>query len=71
MPEADIILVIWVKLLVQAGKTNASGYVYLNEHIPYTDEMFATIFNRPIYSVRLALKTLESFKMIEISENNI
>lgn len=70
LPEADTILIIWVKLLAQAGKTNASGYIYLNEHIPYTDEMLATIFNRPIGTVRLALKTFEQFGMIEITEDH-
>ena len=70
MPDADTILVIWVKLLAQAGKTNATGYIYLSENIPYTDEMLATIFNRPIATVRLALKTFEQFGMIEINEDN-
>lgn len=68
MPDADTILVIWVKLLSQAGKTNASGYIYLNENIPYTDEMLATIFNRPLGTIRLALETFKSFGMIEIDE---
>jgi predicted phage replisome organizer len=70
LPEADTILIIWVKLLAQAGKTNASGYIYLNEHIPYTDEMLATIFNRPVGIVRLALRSFEQFGMIEINENH-
>lgn len=70
MPEADTILVIWVKLLAQAGRTNASGYIYLSENIPYTDEMLATIFNRPLNIVRLALQTFEQFGMIEINEEN-
>jgi predicted phage replisome organizer len=69
LPESDTILIIWVKLLAQAGKTNASGYIYLNEHIPYTDEMLATIFNRPINVVRLALKTFEQFGMIDVTED--
>jgi predicted phage replisome organizer len=70
LPEADTILIIWVKLLAQAGKTNASGYIYLNENIPFTDEMLATIFNRPIGTVRLALKTFQQFGMLEISEEH-
>lgn len=70
LPEPDTILIIWIKLLAQAGKTNATGYIYLNEHIPYTDEMLATIFNRPISTVRLALKTFEQFEMIEITKDN-
>ncbi|MFW5804705.1 MAG: phage replisome organizer N-terminal domain-containing protein, partial [bacterium] len=71
MPDADSILVIWIKLLVQAGKTNAKGYIFLNENIPYTDEMLATVFNRPLNTVRLALKTFEDFGMIEMNENGI
>lgn len=71
LPEADTILIIWVKLLAQAGKTNASGYIYLNENIPFTDEMLATIFNRPLNTVRLALKTFAQFEMIEISDNEM
>jgi predicted phage replisome organizer/uncharacterized phage protein (TIGR02220 family) len=70
MPEADTILIIWVKLLAQAGKTNASGYIYLNENIPYTDEMLATIFNRPLNIVRLALQTFKQFGMLEISDED-
>ncbi|KMM58273.1 replication protein [Bacillus glycinifermentans] len=70
MPEADTILIIWVKLLAQAGKTNASGYIYLSKNIPYTDEMLATIFNRPLPIVRMALQTFQRFGMIEIDEHN-
>jgi predicted phage replisome organizer len=70
LPESDTILILWIKLLAQAGKTNASGYIYLNEHIPYTDEMLSTIFNRPIGTVRLALKTFEQFGMIEINDDH-
>ena len=69
MPDADTILVIWVKLLAQAGKTNASGYIYLNENIPYTDETLSIIFNRPLSTIRLALKTFQDFGMLEVDED--
>src|SRR5690625_4123504 len=70
MPDADTILIIWIKLLAQAGKTNSSGYIFLNETIPYTDEMLATIFNRPVSTIRLALKTFEEMGMIGIDDNS-
>lgn len=70
MPERDTIHYVWMRLLVQAGKTNANGMIYLNEQIPYTEEMLSTLFNRPINSIRLALKTLESFNMISIQDDN-
>ncbi|PGS69053.1 replication protein [Bacillus cereus] len=70
LPEADTILIIWIKLLSLAGKTNATGGVYLNENIPYTDEMLATIFDRPLQTVRLALTTFEQYGMIDITNHN-
>lgn len=66
LPESDGIIVIWFKLLCLAGKNNNSGVFILNEKIPYTDEMFSTIFRRPINTVRLALKTFQDFGMIEV-----
>ena len=70
MPEADTLLIIWVKLLAQAGKTNASGYIFLSENVPYTDEMLAAIFSRPLGVVRMALDTFRQFGMIEINDQN-
>lgn len=69
MPDRDTLLVIWFKLLAMAGKTNDGGLVYVIKEIPTTDEMLATIFNRPINTVRLALKTFSEFGMIEINKH--
>ncbi len=71
MPEADGIIVIWFKLLCLAGKQNNSGVFMLNDKIAYTDEMLATIFRRPLNTVRLALETFRKFGMIEIIEDTI
>lgn len=70
MPEADGLIVIWFKLLCLAGKQNNSGVFQMGQ-MPYTDEMFATIFRRPLNTVRLALKTFERFRMIEIINNTV
>jgi predicted phage replisome organizer len=69
MPDNDAILIIWIKLLVQAGKSNEGGKLLLDKKIPYTDEMLGTIFNRPVNTVRLALKILRNFKMIDCSDD--
>lgn len=71
LPENDSILVIWFKLLCLAGKQNNGGVLLLNDKIAYTDEMLATIFRRPLNTVRLALQTFESFGMVEIINNTI
>lgn len=71
MPDSDTILVIWFKLLSLAGKTNDDGKIYLSQNISYTDEMLATVFSRPISTVRLALKTFQDFGMISIDDDNL
>lgn len=70
MPEADTIIVIWFKLLCLAGKQNNSGVFQMGQ-MPYTDEMFSTIFRRPLNTVRLALNTFEQFGMVEILNNTV
>lgn len=71
MPDGDSLLLIWVKLLCLAGNVNDGGYIYLTKEIPYTDEMLATQFNKPLPTIRLALKTFEQFGMIEVINNII
>lgn len=71
MPEKDSILIVWIKLLTLAGKINANGYIFLTENIPYTDEMLATVFNRPLNVVRMALEIFKKFKMIDYNDNDI
>lgn len=68
LPEADSILIIWIKLLTLAGKSNVSGYIFLTENIPYTDEMLAHKFRRPLSTVRLALETLKRLDMIYLDD---
>jgi len=70
MPEGDAILVIWLKLLTMAGKSNMSGLVCLNEYIPYTDEMLSIIMRKQISLIKLALQTFIDFGMVEITTEN-
>jgi predicted phage replisome organizer len=71
LPEGDAIIVVWVKLLCLAGLCNKNGMIYFTDEIPYTEEMLAIEFNmQQRYSVlKLALRTFEAFKMIDIIDN--
>lgn len=71
MPEGDAIIVIWFKILMLAGNVNDGGSVYFTQDIPYTEQMLATVFNRPLTTIQLAMKTFEQFKMIEIVDDII
>lgn len=65
MPEGDALIAIWIQLLCMAGQSNSSGLVLFAPDMPFTDEMLATEFDRPILTVRMALKVFQSFQMIE------
>jgi len=71
MPDGDAIIVIWLKLLILAGDVNDGGLVYFTKEIPYTEQLLATQFDRPLAVVQFALKTFEQFSMIEIVDNLI
>ena len=50
MPEGSMMLEIWLRLLILAGKVNDRGLVYLKKNedviIPYSSDFLATIFNK-------------------------
>ncbi len=71
LPDADSIIVIWFKLLTLSGKINNGGVMLFRDKMPYTDEMLSTIFRRPVNTIRLAIKTFETFGMVEIVNNTL
>ena len=71
LPKSDSILVIWFKLLCLAGKQNNNGVLIMNNKIPYTEKMLASIFRRKESTIKLALQTFQKFGMIEIIDNVI
>lgn len=71
MPEGDMILIIWIKLLTYAGKANYNGYIMLSENIPMNIEEMAIIFNRPLEKVRYAIQILQRYKMLEVNEQEV
>ena len=71
MPDGDAILVIWIRIIALAGKCNSNGLVLVEDEFPYTDEMLSVIFGKPLSTVKLALATFESFRMIENTEKGI
>ena len=71
MPEADTILMIWVRVLTMAGRSNMGGYILLTEEIPYTDEMLAHKFKRQLNTVKFALQTFAKLDMVAFDETGI
>jgi predicted phage replisome organizer len=65
LPEGNDILLMWIMLLISAGKVNDEGYVYIIEDIPYTPESLADEFDLPINTIKLGLETMKKLNMIE------
>lgn len=69
LPDGDTIIIIWFKLLCLTGQINDKGYVYLTQEVPYTEEMLSTEFNRPLKTIQLAMRTFQTFGMVEIIDD--
>jgi predicted phage replisome organizer len=66
MPDGDTIILCWIRLLCLAGKCGASGIVSIDDNIPYTDDMLASIWGKTTDEIRRVKDTLEQFGMIVI-----
>ena len=71
LPERDTIHYIWIRMLLLGGKLNANGEVFLSDGKPLTAKMLAILFSRPLQDIKLALKVLSRFGMIEIATNKV
>jgi predicted phage replisome organizer len=71
MPDGDSLLVVWIKLITLAGKTNDGGYIYISDNIPYTEEMLSVIMNKPLATIRLALQTFTHLQMLDTDTKGI
>ena len=71
MPDGDALVIIWLKLLILAGTVNDGGLVYFTRDLPYTDQLLANQFDRPLATVQLALQVFQQFGMIEITDDII
>lgn len=69
MDEADSLIIIWFKLLCLAGKQNRDGELMLSDSVPYTAEMLATVFRRPVETIMTALKVFKDFGMVLLKKN--
>ena len=65
LPDGKTILVIWLKLLCLAGKTDNNGVFRLTKNIPYNEGLLANVLRENVTTVRFALKTFIDMEMME------
>ena len=71
MTDGDTLVLLWIKLLVLAGRLNDGGLVYITPEVGYDVESLAVELGRPAAVVQRALELFQRFRMVETDENGI
>ncbi len=71
MPERYAVFYVWIMLLIQAGKCNDGGYIYLADKMPYQEEQLANQFNMQPNILKLALAVFQRLKMLELGDDGL
>lgn len=69
MPESDAIQIIYIRLLMLAGKSNADGLLLLCAGVPYDIESLTAVLRRKKMVVELALSILTKYSFIEFLDD--
>lgn len=70
MPDGNSVIVVWLQLLLLAGRVNQGGFLVVSDtEIPYTEEMLSTHFDMKLSTVLMAMETFKRFGMIEIIDD--
>lgn len=70
LPNADSIMIIWLKLLCLAGKQNNKGVIMFNGK-PYSEKMLSVIFRRDEKTISEALGVFEEYGMTKTVNGTI
>ena len=70
-PDADALIVLWVKLLCLAGRQNRRGVFEMSNGVACTTEMLAMFFRRPVELVERALDLFQRYGMVETTDGII
>ena len=68
LPAGSDIVLIWIMLLVKAGRCNAGGHIFITENIPFTVEDLADEFKFEVGTIKLAMNAFVDLDMIVIDE---
>lgn len=64
-PEGNTLVLLWLLILIEAGKCNRGGYLMITDNRPYTDETLSMVTDIPLPTVQLALSIFVGLKMID------
>ena len=71
MEQRDLIINIWMRAMLLAGRSNKDGCLFINDSMPYNLKTLAVEFDRTLDEVKLSFKVLRKLEMIEFTENKV
>lgn len=70
-PVGNELVLLWLLLLIEAGKCNRGGYLLVSERVPYTAETLSLLTDISLKVVLLGLSMFRGFDMIDDSDGVI
>ena len=70
-PEGNTLILLWLLMLTEAGKSNRGGYLMVSDSLPYTPETLSMITDIPLPTVKLGLSTFSGLDMIDQQDGAI
>ena len=71
LPDGESILMIWIKILCLASKSNSDGFLMITKEIPYTSDLLAHKFKKTPVQIEYALGIMQKLEMLDIVDNII
>ena len=64
-PEGNTLVLLWLLMLIEAGKCDRGGYLMISDSLPYTAETLGMVTDIPLPTVQLGLATFTGLEMID------
>ena len=64
-PEGNTLVLLWLMMLIEAGKCDRGGYLMSSGSLPYTAETLSMVTDIPLSTVQLGLATFTGLEMID------
>ncbi len=64
-PEGNTLVLLWLMMLIEAGKCDHGGYLMISDSLPYTAETLSIVTDIPLPTVQLGLATFTGLEMID------
>lgn len=71
LPDGEMVLLIWIRILCLASKSNEDGRLMVTNELPYTIALMAHKFKKSNTQIEYALGIMQKLGMIEIIEDII